>query len=257
MSLRQRLLELIDRSGVSDYRLSMLATGSTDTVRNMRRGSTPRLDSLEALCLVLGFRLEMVPLDELRLNGGSVENAQAIAAHESPRTTKLYDRTAEVSPMTSTSDLPLPLKTVKGMKGPIATFPVSRDCMQLWLDSFNAWVDSWNKAESLGGLYPDWIDAHFVEPPYLPKPHRIFSINNQKHKVDLFFRVRGHLSMQHIEWACWKVDPHPMKPRSRVDRLLAEIRRNFHAPKPLQKDNSKEVDQEARRRAGRDRQGPG
>ncbi|HMP71116.1 MAG TPA: tyrosine-type recombinase/integrase, partial [Pirellulaceae bacterium] len=26
-------------------------------------------------------------------NGGSIENAQAIAAHESPRTTKLYDRT--------------------------------------------------------------------------------------------------------------------------------------------------------------------
>ena len=29
------------------------------------------------------------------LNGGSIENAQAIAAHESPRTTKLYDRTAD------------------------------------------------------------------------------------------------------------------------------------------------------------------
>ena len=28
-------------------------------------------------------------------NGGSIENAQAIAAHESPRTTKLYDRTAD------------------------------------------------------------------------------------------------------------------------------------------------------------------
>jgi integrase/recombinase XerD len=28
------------------------------------------------------------------LNGGSLENAQAIAAHESPRTTKLYDRTS-------------------------------------------------------------------------------------------------------------------------------------------------------------------
>jgi hypothetical protein len=26
------------------------------------------------------------------LNGGSIEGAQAIAAHESPRTTKLYDR---------------------------------------------------------------------------------------------------------------------------------------------------------------------
>lgn len=28
-------------------------------------------------------------------NGGTVENAQAIAAHESPRTTKLYDRTSD------------------------------------------------------------------------------------------------------------------------------------------------------------------
>jgi len=26
-------------------------------------------------------------------NGGSLENAQAMAAHESPRTTRLYDRT--------------------------------------------------------------------------------------------------------------------------------------------------------------------
>ena len=29
------------------------------------------------------------------LNGGSLEHAQAIAAHESPRTTKLYDRTTD------------------------------------------------------------------------------------------------------------------------------------------------------------------
>lgn len=28
-------------------------------------------------------------------NGGSLEHAQAMAAHESPRTTKLYDRTKE------------------------------------------------------------------------------------------------------------------------------------------------------------------
>jgi integrase len=28
-------------------------------------------------------------------NGGTIEKAQAIAAHESPRTTKLYDRTAD------------------------------------------------------------------------------------------------------------------------------------------------------------------
>jgi integrase/recombinase XerD len=29
------------------------------------------------------------------LNGGTLEKAQAIAAHESPRTTKLYDRTSD------------------------------------------------------------------------------------------------------------------------------------------------------------------
>ena len=62
--LRQRLLDLIDRSGVSDRRLSLLATGKPDNVRNMRRGSLPRLDTVEALCHVLGFRLEMAPLDE-------------------------------------------------------------------------------------------------------------------------------------------------------------------------------------------------
>ena len=28
-------------------------------------------------------------------NGGTLENAQRIAAHESPRTTKLYDRTGD------------------------------------------------------------------------------------------------------------------------------------------------------------------
>lgn len=28
-------------------------------------------------------------------NGGTIENAQAIAAHESPRTTKLYDRMSD------------------------------------------------------------------------------------------------------------------------------------------------------------------
>lgn len=28
-------------------------------------------------------------------NGGTIENAQLIAAHESPRTTKIYDRTSD------------------------------------------------------------------------------------------------------------------------------------------------------------------
>jgi hypothetical protein len=32
-------------------------------------------------------------------NGGTIENAQAVAAHESPRTTKLYDRTGDEIPL--------------------------------------------------------------------------------------------------------------------------------------------------------------
>ncbi|MDE2666412.1 MAG: hypothetical protein OXI69_09685 [Acidobacteriota bacterium] len=62
--LKQCLLELIDDSGVSDRRLSLLATGSTEAVRHMRRGSWPRLETIVALCRVLGVRLEMVPFDQ-------------------------------------------------------------------------------------------------------------------------------------------------------------------------------------------------
>ena len=65
MGFRQRLLEIIDHSGTSDRRLSLAATGSADTVRNIRRGSSPRLNSLEALCRVLGLQLQTVPLNEL------------------------------------------------------------------------------------------------------------------------------------------------------------------------------------------------
>ncbi len=43
-------------------------------------------------------QLPYIPRDRITaylLNGGTIENAQAIAAHESPRTTKLYDRTSD------------------------------------------------------------------------------------------------------------------------------------------------------------------
>ena len=76
IGLRQRLLDLIDRSGVSDRGLSMLATGKADTVRNMRRGATPQLDTFEALCRVLGFQLQMVPLDEPDQPPGGVPSVE-------------------------------------------------------------------------------------------------------------------------------------------------------------------------------------
>ena len=66
MDFRRRLLDLIDRSDLSDRQLSSLRSRSADTVRNLRRGSYPRLDTLEALCRALGGRLEIVPLDERR-----------------------------------------------------------------------------------------------------------------------------------------------------------------------------------------------
>ena len=44
---------------MSDRRLSMLATGSTDTIRNIRRGVNPRADTLEAICRVLGVQLQI------------------------------------------------------------------------------------------------------------------------------------------------------------------------------------------------------
>ena len=64
MNFRRRLLDLIDRTGESDWKISRLATRNNATVRNIRRGASPRLDTLEALCRALGVRLEMVPLDE-------------------------------------------------------------------------------------------------------------------------------------------------------------------------------------------------
>ena len=66
MGLRQRLLDPIDQSGLSDREISLRAIGNPNAVRNLRRGATPRLDTVEALCRVLGQRLVLVPLDDRR-----------------------------------------------------------------------------------------------------------------------------------------------------------------------------------------------
>ena len=39
--------------------------------------------------------------------GGTIENAQAIAAHESPRTTKLYDRTGDEITLDKVERIPI------------------------------------------------------------------------------------------------------------------------------------------------------
>ena len=73
--------------------------------------------------------------------GGTLENAQAMAAHESPRTTKLYDRTGdeitldEVERITNLTrhkvqliqDIIKPIATIHGVSGDALAFRLSSD----------------------------------------------------------------------------------------------------------------------------------
>ena len=61
MDLREHILAAVAESGLSERKLSMLATGSTDTIRNIRRGAAPRVSTVEALCGVLGLELQIHP----------------------------------------------------------------------------------------------------------------------------------------------------------------------------------------------------
>ena len=61
MDIREQLLAAVRKSRVSERRLSMAATGSSDTLRNIRRGAHPRVDTFEALCRVLGLDVRISP----------------------------------------------------------------------------------------------------------------------------------------------------------------------------------------------------
>ena len=68
------------------------------TERAMSRGDTLRMIKRRARCA--GISHDVLPHIScygdhgVSFKWGTIENAQAIAAHESPRTTKLYDRTS-------------------------------------------------------------------------------------------------------------------------------------------------------------------
>ena len=74
MNIRARLLTAIDASGLTDRKLSMRATGGTDTIRNIRRGANPRADTLEKLCHAMSLDLQIIPAPKLPDNAhaGSV-----------------------------------------------------------------------------------------------------------------------------------------------------------------------------------------
>ena len=68
MDIRARLFAAIETSGLSDRKLSLRATGHSDTVRNLRRGANPRADNLERLCHAMGLGLEIIPAPQLPNN---------------------------------------------------------------------------------------------------------------------------------------------------------------------------------------------
>jgi hypothetical protein len=61
VDIRERLLQAVRKSRLSERKLSQLATGANDTIRNIRRGAVPRANTLEALCQVLGLELQIAP----------------------------------------------------------------------------------------------------------------------------------------------------------------------------------------------------
>ena len=156
--------------------------------------------------------------------------------------------------------LPIPPKTIKPVGDKRVVLPVSRNCMQLWLDSFNEWVSLWNEREDSGELNPSWPEASYIEPPhqYSAESHRAFIIKNAERNLHLFFRVRGYegwgagqsfmrrpLFMQHIVWACWAVSPYPLNigswkqaeqgKRLLIDLATTEIQEGFQEPKPTRR----------------------
>ncbi|MCY2962589.1 MAG: tyrosine-type recombinase/integrase, partial [Planctomycetota bacterium] len=81
------LFRTIDRSGVFTSR----AMSRGDALRMIKRRC--RAIGLPANICCHTFRA--TGITSYLENGGTIEKAQAIAAHESPRTTKLYDRTSD------------------------------------------------------------------------------------------------------------------------------------------------------------------
>jgi integrase/recombinase XerD len=81
------LFRSIDRSGrITDRRMSR-----NDALRMVKRRARAAALSEKTSC----HSFRATGITAYLENGGTIENAQAIAAHESPRTTKLYDRTSD------------------------------------------------------------------------------------------------------------------------------------------------------------------
>ena len=70
--------------------LSSERMSRTDVFRMVKRRAMAAGIGIERICC---HTFRATGITAYLENGGTIEHAQAIAAHESPRTTKLYDRT--------------------------------------------------------------------------------------------------------------------------------------------------------------------
>lgn len=84
---RSPLFRTIDRSG----RVTDRAMTRNDVLRMIKRRARAAGLSEKVCC----HTFRATGITAYLENGGTIENAQAIAAHESPRTTKLYDRRSD------------------------------------------------------------------------------------------------------------------------------------------------------------------
>ena len=81
------LFRTIDRSG----RVTARPMTRNDALRMVKRRARAAGFSEKVSC----HTFRATGITAYLENNGTIENAQAIAAHESPRTTKLYDRTSD------------------------------------------------------------------------------------------------------------------------------------------------------------------
>ncbi len=84
---KSQLFRTIDRRGA----LTSVAMSRTDALRMVRRRVHDAALPASTCC----HTFRATGITAYLENGGTIENAQAIAAHASPRTTKLYDRTSD------------------------------------------------------------------------------------------------------------------------------------------------------------------
>jgi integrase/recombinase XerD len=97
-------LAATDTAGEKKYPLFRSISGKPDGITDQRLSRTDVFRMVKRRGLAAGIGIDRICCHTFRAtgitayleNGGTIENAQAIAAHESPRTTKLYDRTSDV-----------------------------------------------------------------------------------------------------------------------------------------------------------------